>query len=267
LDFLEDQKDVNLPPTEVRKSMQPSVIILSLKDADERRAALIDALNDHGVSYEIWDAIDGRGGLAPQYEAMVDRPAARKHLCREMGNAEFACALSHHFIYRAVLERGLDMAVVLEDDAIVDQRFFNFLDAVQPPACDLLLLDHMRTLVHRRGKLMFECGTSAYRCKSIPWLTTGYLVTRTGAQKLVNQSLPISAPADWPIDITQMTTYAMSPRIVDHPDMHTGASDIRQDRSDDLLDPQHRKPRRLRRLLSTSYWRKTYHKRLGKWIS
>ena len=129
--------------------MIPTVIILSLEDAVERRAPLITGLETHDIPYEIWRAIDGRNGLPPEYETMIDRDAAREYLKRDMGNAEFACALSHHFIYLAVLERDLDMAVILEDDAIVDERFFRFLKTVQTPDCDLLLLDHMRALVRR----------------------------------------------------------------------------------------------------------------------
>lgn len=73
--------------------MTPPVFILSLEDASERRAPLINAFETRNVPYEIWHAIDGRNGLPPEYESMIDRPAARKNIGREMGNAEFACAL------------------------------------------------------------------------------------------------------------------------------------------------------------------------------
>lgn len=247
--------------------MTPTVIILSLEDATERRAPLIKAFQAHGVPYEIWHAIDGREGLPPEYESLIDRPAARLNLGRDMRNAEFACALSHHFIYRDILKRGLEMAVILEDDAIVDDRFFRFLNTVQTAACDLLLLDHMRALVRRTDKMKLDESAMAYRCMSTPWLTTGYIITHDGAQKLVDQSLPITAPADWPTDIIAMRTYALAPRLVDHPDMKSAGSDIRPDRPPVESLASRRKRRTSLRFLRLSYWRKTYHKRLGKWVS
>jgi len=247
--------------------MTITVIILSLEDAAARRAPLVKVLQSHDVSYEIWHAIDGRNGLPPEYERLIDRPAARRKLGRDMGNAEFACALSHHFIYRDILKRGLDMAVILEDDAIVDDLFFRFLNTVQTPACDLLLLDHMRALVRRTERLKLADGGMAYRCISSPWLTTGYIITRDGAQKLVGQSLPISAPADWPTDLSEMLAYAVAPRLVDHPDLKSAGSDIRHDRPPLESRASRRKRRTSRRFLRLSYWRKTYHKRLGKWVS
>lgn len=247
--------------------MTPAVFLLSLEDATVRRACLISAFETRSVPYEIWHAIDGREGLPPEYEIMIDRAAARRHLGREMGNAEFACALSHHFIYRELLARGLDMAVILEDDAIVDDAFFDFLKIHETPTYDLLLLDHSRALVRRTDQMKLEKGKVAYRCISTPWLTTGYIITHAGAQKLVDQSLPITEPADWPADLSKMQAYALSPRLVDHPDMKTASSDIRQDR--ELCSPSasRQKRRNSRRFLRLSYWRKTYRKRLGKWVS
>ncbi|MFO8127961.1 glycosyltransferase family 25 protein [Yoonia sp.] len=247
--------------------MSPPVLILSLEDATERRAPLINAFETRNVPYEIWHAIDGRNGLPPEYESMIDRPAARLYLGREMGNAEFACALSHHFIYREILTRGFEMAVILEDDAIVDEAFFGFIKTVQMPACDLLLLDHYRALVRRTDRLKLDKNKIAYRCMSTPWLTTGYIITRDGAQKLVDQSLPITEPADWPTDLSEMQAYALAPRLVDHPDMKSAKSDIRQDREPCRPRASRRKRRSSRRFLRLSYWRKTYHKRLGKWVS
>jgi glycosyl transferase family 25 len=247
--------------------LQPPVIILSLTDAVERRKPLIDSLRTNGITFETWDAVDGRNGLSPEYDTMIDRPAACAHMNRELGNAEFACALSHHFIYREILERDLDMAVILEDDAIVDRPFFEFMAVIHKPDCDLLLLDHMRARVRRMGALKINRNTTAYRCASVPWLTTGYLITRSGARMLVEQSLPISAAADWPIDITQMQAYAISPRVVDHPDMITGASDIRQDRPEVTPLTVRRKRRSIARVFRRSYWRKTFHKRFGRWAS
>lgn len=240
------------------------VIILSLEDAVARRAPLIDAFKARSVPFEIWNAVDGRHGLAPEYEQLIDREATKRILGREMGNAEYGCALSHHLIYRSILERDLDAAVILEDDAIVGDQFFEFLNTVNIPSCDLLLLDHERAMVSRTDRVELSKTILAHRCKSSPLLTTGYLVTRTGAELLAEGNTPVSRLADWPVDITRMRSYALTPRLVDHPNAETAASDIRENREKLQRQKKRRDPKRF---LALSYWKKTYYKRFGKWAS
>ena len=76
--------------------MHPPLIILTLKDNVERRTRLLSTLESQGVPYELWFAVDGRSGLPQKYERLVDRQQIFKNLRRNMGDAEIACALSHH---------------------------------------------------------------------------------------------------------------------------------------------------------------------------
>ncbi|MBR2655838.1 MAG: glycosyltransferase family 25 protein [Loktanella sp.] len=240
------------------------VFILSLEDAVVRRAPLIADFFSRGVPYEIWNAVDGRYGWPAIYDRLVSRDAARHNLGREIGTAELACSLSHHLIYRAVIERRLNAAVILEDDAIVGDRFFDFLQRGQYPKCDLLLLDHSRALVRRTGQLNLSEGTILHRCACSPHKTTGYLVTQEGASRLVDHSTPVAGLADWPMDISVLRTYAASPKLVDHPDDATAASDIRENRQKLQIASKRRDPKRF---LKLSYWQKTLNKRFGKWVS
>jgi glycosyl transferase family 25 len=186
---------------------------------------------------------------------MIDRDAARKALGRDMGNGEFACALSHHFIYREIIARNLAHALVLEDDAILGQEFLQFLEHGKKRDVDLLVLDHRRADVFRAGSLHFPSGQTAYRLAFSPFLTTGYIVSNAGARTLLNNSLPIAAPADWPINIADMKSFAIDPRVVDHPDAEKGSSHIRTERT-----PARRKKQSASRLLTAVYWKKKYRK-------
>lgn len=242
------------------------VIILSLQDAFDRRAALLTTLDAHGVLYEIWNAVDGRNGLTLEHEHLIDRAATLKNLGRPMGNAEYGCALSHHLIYRAILERASDLTIILEDDAIVGEEFFNFVKTIRKPNYDLLLLDHEGALVSCADRIRIDDKAVAYRCRSQPDRTTGYCVTRRGAAKLAGNSLPIRGLADWPLDLNRMRAYAVTPRIVDHPDPEIANSDIEREREQlQLRTIKNRK--KPWRILQAEYWRRKYYKRFGKWIS
>ena len=131
------------------------IFILTLVGDDDRRKPLVDFLEANTIPFELWNGVDGRSGLAERYEAMIDRDAARKALGRDMGNGEFACALSHHFIYREIIARDLAHALVLEDDAILGQEFLQFLEHGKKRDVDLLVLDHRRADVFRAGSLHF----------------------------------------------------------------------------------------------------------------
>lgn len=207
------------------------IFIISLADAAERRAPLIATLAARGVSYEIFDAIDGRKGLDPKYETMIDRDAAAERMGRVMVNAEFACALSHHYAYREIAQRKITNTIILEDDAIVGDDFFEFLGATIPAKYDLILLDHARGLVRLDKYMTIGERYQVFRIGAFPHRANGYVISLRGAQEMINRSLPIIHPADWPFEIAELRSFAAHPRIVDHPDDRTGPSHIRDQRS------------------------------------
>ncbi|MCB2010359.1 MAG: glycosyltransferase family 25 protein [Geminicoccaceae bacterium] len=194
------------------------IFIVTLEDALCRRQSLIDSLARWDLPFELWWAVDGRKGLTPDHESLIDRDAARKRMRREMGNAEFACALSHHMIYRAICESCPDGAIILEDDAIPDPRFATIADRAIAGGMDMLLLDHKNADVSRVEQVALAEDVDAFRLLFSPHLTTGYALSANAARTLVEQSLPLSYTADWPIDISRMNSWAVHPRLVNHPD-------------------------------------------------
>ena len=207
------------------------VFVLSLADAVARRAPLIAQLQEYGINYTLWPAVDGRNGLSAADEARIDRIKAHEFLGRPMSDAEFGCALSHHDMYQDVVTQAYEHAVILEDDAILQTNFAAMITDFQLKNYDLLLLDHWRAHVDRWRNKHIGAGAVAHRALNAPLLTTGYIISQIGAQKMIAQSAPIAATADWPCDITAMRTYAADPRLVDHPDFLAGTSSIREERS------------------------------------
>jgi glycosyl transferase family 25 len=239
------------------------VYILTLADATERRQPLVDQLNSLGLPFTLWLGVDGRQGLPEQHEHLIDRVAARRKQRRDMGDGEFACALSHHFIYRDIIEKKFKCALVLEDDARIDTALPAFLQQVENQNIELLLLDHRKALVLPHQKLTFEGGQVAYRVLDQPYLASGYIVTRQGAIAIVENSLPISAPADWPFDVSDLRTYAIDPPIV----RQQGASIPSYLSHERPEQPLLRVRPALSRYFTKSYWRRKYLKQNSKRIS
>mgnify|MGYP001801021409 CR=1 FL=1 len=247
--------------------MHRNVFVISMPDAIARRTPQIEDLQTKHIDHEIWPAVDGRNGLDASHEMQIDRAATLKTLGRHMTDAEYGCALSHQEIYREVLARNLDHAVILEDDAILAPGFADLITGCRLDDYDILLLYHARARVHRGSRRDAGGQNTAYRAATMPLGAVGYVVSKGGAEKLIAQNSPIIAPTDWPSDISLMKTYACHPRLITHPDLEHGPSELRAERQQKQASQPKRTKETAARFLTARYWKRTYYKRLGKWIS
>jgi glycosyl transferase family 25 len=241
------------------------ILVISLPGCEERRAPLLAALAGQGLAAEVVPGVDGRTGLPPGCERMIDREGALRRLGRPMRDAEFACALSHQKVYALIAERGLPGAIVLEDDAIPLPGFRAFLDAQAFRAADLLLLDYGSARVLRGSRRPLLPGFESWELAVNAPLATGYAVSAAGAAYLREAGVPIRHPADWPCDITRIGARVVAPRLVDHPDPAEVPSVIGGvRRAVDLGLPAPKK--RLSRFLESAYWRRWWRKRRSFWL-
>lgn len=253
--------------TTARRPTPWPVCVISLIDCDDRRKRIKKQLERLSIQFEFVDAIDGRAGLAPQLESMIDRPGTETEFGRRMTDAEYACALSHMLIYKRILDQNLLGAIILEDDAILGPLFQEFIDAQGYEAGDLIQLDHWKGGVwkySRRHRL--TASIELARASKNAFLTTGYSISQAAAAHILQHGLPLRAPADWPCDISVLRTMLAVPRVVDHPEIGGGESFIENKRA--LIEPTPRqKENRSLRFFKRSYWRRWWVKRMTKQIS
>lgn len=215
------------------------IFVLTLADAEARRQPLISKLRSLGLDFELFHGIDGRQGLPASFEAMIDRSARITNKRRRMTDGEFACALSHLAIYRLLIERRLDRALILEDDAIVGTAFAALAEGRMRWAGALMLLDHLKGYWDRREECDIHPGYCGLRVRIAPFLATGYGITRDGARYMLDNAYPVRSVADWPCDITRLSCFAVSPRIVDHPEEDISQSHLKKER-DEAGNPKSR---------------------------
>lgn len=193
------------------------IFVVSLADAKSRRAPLLAQLVSMGLEHEVVAAVDGRRGLPPEYERYIDRAGTMRNLGRRMADAEYACALSHHLIYRRILDEELPGAIVLEDDAVLRPGFAAFVASGACRSGDLILLDYGTAHIWPFSSRTLTPDAMAGRVSLSPSLSNGYSVSADGCRYLVDNSLPIIGTADWPCDIVRLGAWAAYPRPVDHP--------------------------------------------------
>lgn len=193
----------------------PPIFVISLARSVERRDHISRQLTTLGLQWEFVDALDGvalppeAARLAAGAHVLEVRPG----LWRRLTPGEVGCALSHQLCYRLLLERGLPMALVLEDDVDVSAECVEVARAIPrfPKEWELVLLAHHSArhgpsegaettwhgvTVHPRHRVArvveFAMGAMAYA------------VSREGACKLLRYGTPVRMPADW------LTGYAPS---------------------------------------------------------
>lgn len=244
--------------------MSYPIFIISLDDAVERRQALLDRLDAAGLDYEVVSAVDGRRGLPGELRAEIDPAGGYLRTWRHLTDAEWACALSHRKVYDLVAERGLDGAVVLEDDAILKPGFETFVRDEVYRRHEMTLLDHVAAQVWPGRPEQLMDGVRALRVSTPPYVNTGYALSARAAAWIRRRSTPLSGAADWPCNIARLDCVAVMPRLVEQPQDETKSSDIEADRSATQAAMTAPRFASLRRLTDGDRWFEAVGKRIGR---
>lgn len=120
------------------------IFIVSLQQDVEKRETISKTLKDFGLKFSFVDAIYGKD-LPDSTLNSFRKKSTGKIIDRGFPATpgEIGCTLSHLKAYQKVIDRGLDWACILEDDAILDERFKVFIknfDSSNLSARDLYLL-------------------------------------------------------------------------------------------------------------------------------
>lgn len=241
------------------------IFVISLGDAEARRTPLIDALNSLNLEWELFEAVDGRKGLSAAWEGLIDREGAAKAKGRPLTNGEFGCALSHRGIYELILRRGLEGAIVLEDDALIGPAFERFVREGLYSCAPLVMLDHS----HARVSFFRHRALSVGKLRPLTlqsYLTTGYSVSASAAADLLSAATPVRMTADWPGDIVRLGAAVIVPPIVNHPPADVTTSHLEAERS--RFQPEGSGFQRfVKRWSDPGYWRHWLIKRLSLRVS
>lgn len=102
------------------------IFIVSLKRDEEKRQVIKTKLNSLGLSFEFVDAVDGRQLPENRLDGLnfSEKIKVRKFAPTP---GELGCGLSHLKIYDQLTQLKDEWACVLEDDAILDHRFAEFI--------------------------------------------------------------------------------------------------------------------------------------------
>lgn len=193
------------------------VYLINLPRSEQRRRFALGELAKIGSVPVMVDAVDGRQlNLDRLIEQGIYSPdKANEAFSRQLSMAEIGCSLSHYNMYRRIVERNDPVALILEDDVLFE------------PGFTTKLLAAYRQLPEGWGILHLNCSCTRYESAgesivkydgvgSLPVAASAYLISRRGAELMLENALPIRYPADsilgrglrWGID-----TYGVLPPI------------------------------------------------------
>ena len=163
------------------------VYVINLKRGVKRRERISRRLRELGVAYEIIEAVDGAELSEHDKSNAVRRFTFWCHVGRGVLDGEIGCALSHASIYSHFIEEqgrvgaeSMPCICILEDDAIVDDRFLETLakieDEVDPNKSEVVLLSN------HDGQSLF---------------TDGYVITAPAAKAVLRANIPMRCPCDF----------------------------------------------------------------------
>lgn len=173
------------------------VYVINLERAEYRRRFALAQLARIGVTPIMAPAVDGRLlDLGKLIEEGIYNPAkSEEAFSRQLSLPEIGCSLSHYNVYRMMIERGDEAALILEDDALFLTDFTQ------------QLLAAYRELPSGWGILNLNCPCQRYEhitenivkydgIGSLPVACSAFLLSRRGAELLIENAMPIRYPAD-----------------------------------------------------------------------
>ncbi len=204
---------------------QIACYVVNLASATARRATMEDTLRRHGVDAEFFPAVDGRLMSEEDLESHVDRAKAELEY-GALSRAEIGTSLSHVFIYRDIVQRNIDCAVILEDDVCLAADFRSLIQtnsvgglasafsAAEPV---MVQLSYVPKAYRGTAQRMQGHGRHIVRPYGGVWLTSGYFITLAAARNLASGLYPVWTVADHWNRFEEkglVTLRALSPNVV-----------------------------------------------------
>ncbi len=232
------------------------VLVVTLARAADRQARLRERLR--GLRFEHFAATDkldlDRARLVAERAFDETATPRRFRHRREMNLGEVGCALSHRRLYEETVRRGWSRVVVLEDDVVPRDGLAHLPAALGalPPGWDLCYLGCMKNEAPSpwtRAKRAAYVALAPLRLG--PWrtgealrllpspfaphlrraglhaCTHAYVVSGSGARKLLAAQTPVAFRADWAISYLvlrgELSAFVVDPLAFDQEDVASGA--------------------------------------------
>ncbi|MEW7314948.1 glycosyltransferase family 25 protein [Buttiauxella gaviniae] len=204
--------------------------IVSLESDIDRRKEMALLCEEHSLSYEFINAVDGRK-LPLEVATIVTHDFHNSKLTR----GEIGCALSHLNIYSKMVAEDTPHALVLEDDALFDASIHDYLTGINGTISktkpEVFILTATCSY-NKHIKKSDGSGHDYFRTVNGSG-TYGYIINLPAVKLLIDANLPIKFESDrWAIfrDITGIRVWCTNTPVVKNSCMDVEKSTIGSER-------------------------------------
>lgn len=183
-------------------TMRVEAFIIHLARAEKRRPQVEKLRRDLPVPAHVIDAVDGNALSAAEIEQVYQRHLFKPRYPFALRPGEIGCFLSHRRAWQAIVDRGLDAGLIVEDDVEVDvgtlERLFGLHRGVFA-ARDYLRFPHK---ANEAGQIVAESEDATLFKPAVPGLgMVMQLVGREAASALLAQTERFDRPVDTAIQL------------------------------------------------------------------
>lgn len=172
--------------------------VVNLQQAIQRRQYMQTELAKHSyLDFTFIDAVVGKEIEDSKLEELYSEDRVRKNIGRTLSRGEIGCALSHVNIYSEMIERGEEVALVLEDDICIPSSIETELRGLQ------WLLDKNKPVVvlltpviKASNRIVHALTNNRVLKPYEACYTSGYLLNKRAAGELLKLNLPVCVAAD-----------------------------------------------------------------------
>lgn len=206
--------------------MMMKTFVVNMRKDTQKRRIIEQQLQSHpDLDFQIWEAVEGGKLSKDAQKSLVSEEFYSKYK-RNATLPAIGCALSHISIYKEIIDKGIDYALILEDDAILTLTppivgLDSYLSTQKAVA--ILLTPEV---IYKNEDMICNLDMSVKNrtCKLYKihsgLMTSGYIINKSAAKLLYEHLRPVKFMADAWSDFCNMglNLYAIVPHIISYPD-------------------------------------------------
>lgn len=211
---------------EPERLMDIPVYVISLRSSAGRKKDITDSLNNSGILHTVVEAVNGSELSDKEVMSISSGIFKQGFYSRNLLKGEIGCVLSHFSLYRKMIDEDIEIACILEDDAVIAGNFRDFLDSenVNMNGWDILYLGHHslfskeETSSINKQRLKIPAYTIGEPVE-IPVGSYGYMIRRNAAALILERGYPVRKPLDFYIgnaSALEIKVKIISPPCINH---------------------------------------------------
>lgn len=185
--------------------------VIHLARATQRRAQVDRIIAASPLDTRVLDAVDGRAMSAAERAGVYRREMHEPRYPFEIGPGEIGCFLSHRKVWQAMIDDGLDAALVIEDDVEIDGPVFSGALECAMSNCTPTTYTQFQVRKVPGGGTVIASGNGIEirRPVVVPLRTSAQLVGQEAASRLLAVSEQFDRPVDSLLQMSWVTGIAI----------------------------------------------------------